>query len=346
MNPEQAKVYENLPDDHEIVKKFNPRFLAIGGDHVVYEAQGHPDVVVKASRYTMKEILAANSEHGLPLDSLPDDLRVSIQEKIARKNEQISVLREYFGHEHTLGEKRLLGKVPLTPEIVDDMYASDWFGRTPPDGSQELPEAWSSIVVQEKTEVLDNPERIGFYFGRFLEERGCDPIDYRKLNEAFVLNRSHSPEDLEIFFRTQDQPVTHALADLMERCKSDPNLCEVVSDMVKKMMDYALDTGNALDIGGTDNVILYKENEKWTYLLIDVIPFAAEHEFGEGKLALHERVNGKPVSKFQRGCIRNTLNFTRALNGMAQALAIPKRLEILSEEDKAKADSGKLLKLK
>jgi hypothetical protein len=346
MNPEQAKVYENLPDDHEIVKKYNPRFIAIGGDHVVYEAVGHPDVVVKASRYTLKEILSANSERGLPLNSFPDDLRVSIQEKIARKNEQISVLRNYFGHEHTLSEKRFLGKVPLTPEIVDRMYADDWFARTPPNGSQELPEAWSSIVVQEKTEVLGNPERMGFYFGRFLEERGCDPVDYRKLNEAFVLNRFASSLDLEVFFRTQDNPATHALADLMERCKSDPNLREVVSDMVIKMMGYAEDTGNALDIGGTDNVILYKENEKWTYLLIDVIPFAAEHEFEEGKLALHERVNGRPVSKFQRGCIRNTLNFTRALNGMAQVLAIPKRLEILREEDKAMADPGKLHKLK
>ena len=346
MNPEQANVYENLPDDHEVVKKYNPRFLAIGGEHIVYEAEGHPDVVIKASRYTLKEILAANSEHGLPLDSLPDDLRASIQEKIDRKNEQISVLREYFGIEHTLREKRLLAKVPLTPEIVDDMYASDWFGRTPPDGSQGLPEAWSSIVVQERAEALNNPERMSFYFGRFLEERGCDPTDYRKLNEAFALNRYVSAEDIEIFFRTQDQPMTHALADLMERCKEDPDLCEVVSEMVIKMIGYAEDTGNALDIGGTDNVILYKENEKWTYLLIDVIPFAADHEFREGALALHERVNCRPISKFQRGCIRNALNFTRALNGMAQVLAIPKRLEILSEEDKAKADPGKLLKLK
>jgi hypothetical protein len=34
------------------------------------------------------------------------------------------------------------------------------------------------------------------------------------------------------------------------------------------------------------------------------------------------------------------------LNGLAQVLAIPKRLEILSEEDKVIADPGKLLKLK
>jgi hypothetical protein len=41
--------YDILPEDHELVLRYKPKFLARGGEHLVYLVDGHPDIVIKAS---------------------------------------------------------------------------------------------------------------------------------------------------------------------------------------------------------------------------------------------------------------------------------------------------------
>ena len=42
-------------NSNEIIKHYKPKFLARGGEHLVYVVDGHPDIVIKASTYKIKD---------------------------------------------------------------------------------------------------------------------------------------------------------------------------------------------------------------------------------------------------------------------------------------------------
>lgn len=79
MNPETPNPYDNLPNDHELVERYQPKFLARGGDHLVYEVADHPDVVIKASTFKIKDILYENADNGEALDFLSETQRERLQ---------------------------------------------------------------------------------------------------------------------------------------------------------------------------------------------------------------------------------------------------------------------------
>jgi hypothetical protein len=43
--------------DHELIVKYEPKFLARGGEHIVYDIAGHPDIVVKEAATKNKELV-------------------------------------------------------------------------------------------------------------------------------------------------------------------------------------------------------------------------------------------------------------------------------------------------
>src|SRR4051812_10201854 len=98
MNHEGPSPYSKLPAEHPVVAHYGPSFLARGGDHLVYEMAEHPGSVVKASTFKIRDILSYNAEHGLPLDTLPDQMEdwaghmSSPNDEIAAKNSQIQML--------------------------------------------------------------------------------------------------------------------------------------------------------------------------------------------------------------------------------------------------------------
>jgi len=329
MSAERPNPYNKLPTGHEAVMQYKPTFLARGGDHLVYEAEGHPDTVIKASTFKIKDVLMDNAERGLPLDGISDEMRASLEKEIEEKNAQIRLYREYFGTEHTLSERRYVMQVPVSSEIVKEIFVDDWKDRQPPKGIGEIQAAWTAAVIQKKSPEISDPNHMGLYFGGFIEGRKEQPdvSEYEALNRAFLGKKSIEPKDLELFFKTQDNPKTHALADLLSRAEEDSTLKIVIQDIVRKSIRFAEETGNILALAGEDNVILFPKGEGWSYLLVDAIPLYNDPIFKFAKVAKERSENGEDLSNKDKAYITRSLNFVRTMNGLAAASGLEERLE-------------------
>ncbi|CAN5746788.1 hypothetical protein BH11PAT2_BH11PAT2_01190 [soil metagenome] len=328
MSAERPHSYNKLPTDHEAVIQYQPTFIARGGDHLVYEAKGHPDTVIKASTFKIQNILSDNVERGLPLDGISDEIRTELEKEIEDKNAQIRQYREYFGTEHTLSERRYLMQVPISTEIAQEIFADDWKGRKVPEEINSINEVWTAAVIQKKSPEVSNPEHLGLYFGGFIEERKIQPSssEYDALNDAFLGTRSITPEDLEHFFKTQDNPETHALADLVAKAEVDHRLKETAEDFIRKAIHFANETGNILALANVDNVILFPKGDEWNYLLIDAIPIYNDPIYKLAKEAKVRSQNGEELTEENQRFITRALNFVRTMNGLAAALGMEERL--------------------
>lgn len=329
MSAEHLTPFNKLPAEHEAVIKYRPRFLARGGDHLVYEVEGHPETVIKASTFKIKDILIENAERGLPLDSITEETRELIEKEVAEKNAQIRMYREYFGIEHTLPERRLLMRVPISQKIIEEIFKDDWKDRSMPKGVGEVSEVWSAVVIQEKAPQISDPNHRGLYFGGFVEEREVqpDPSEYEQLNAVFLGRGSITQADLELFFRTQDNPDTHALADLISSTSADANLRTTVEDFVRRSVSFAKETGHIMALAGEDNVILYPTAEGgWNYLLVDAIPLYNDPILTSAMEARELHNAGGQLSSKDKAYITRALNFVRTINGLAAALQMEERL--------------------
>jgi hypothetical protein len=333
MSIESTKPYDTLPSDDELVERYKPKFLARGGDHLVYEVVDHPDVVIKASTFRIKDILSSNSDNSLQLDSFSGDLKMVIEKETAEKNVQIRELRKYFGNEHTLSERRYIMKVPVTKELLDEIFKNDWKGRIPPQNVKDIKEAWSTVIVQERADAIDDTNHLGLYFGGFLEDREYDVEEYKKLNESLIKQNTQSGEDVERFLELQDNPQTHALRDILNLVEKDKSLKTILTELVEKIVSYARETGNILALAGKDNIIFYHKDGEWNYLLVDALPIHNEPVYKEAQIILHKFANDEEITKYDKTLLMKALNFTRTINGLCASLGIKDRLRLISDED-------------
>ncbi len=332
MSLESKQTYDALPLDHDIVAHYKPKYLARGGDHLVYEVADHPDVIIKASTFIIKDILSSNEKNKLPPASFSGDLRKELEDEISQKNIQIRQLRKYFGNEHTLSERRYLAKVPITKEILDEIFKNDWKKRVTPEGSSELKEVWSAIIVQERADAIKDTNHLGLYFGSFLEERDFDPAKYQALNKLLIQNSIQSEGDVDLFLCLQDNPKTHALRDILEKSENDILLKNKLEELINNIILYANNTGNILALAGGDNLILYPEDNGWNYLLLDVLPIHNETVFSDSKEIISKLLKGENVSQHDKTLLMKALNFTRTINGLTLSLKMPNRLNLISDE--------------
>ena len=106
---EQTNKYEFDQIEHELISKYQPKFLAKGGEHIIYEIPEHPDIVVKAETGLLEKIIEWNAEHGLPIDSLPEEFKPRIHEYLKQEATRHQELKKYFGADHVPSQKEGLG---------------------------------------------------------------------------------------------------------------------------------------------------------------------------------------------------------------------------------------------
>ena len=299
MKMESAEIYNSLPEENYLVGKYHPQFLARGGDHLVYEIPEHSDVVVKASTFRIKDILAYNAEHGLPLDSLADDMRQDIQGELREKDDQSRQLRTYFGSEHTLSERRYLMKVPVTPDTLTEIFKGDWKGRTSSSYASDIDQAWTAVVVQQRAEGVDDPTHLSLNFEGFLEEDKYDDT---------------------------------AIKAILAQAEQDPALKDSLKEFISKAVSYAEETGNILAMAGKDNVIFYKKDDVWNYMLVDALPIHNEPVFKTAQEISKKIMNHEKITPHQQTLLMKALNFSRTINNIAEALGMSERLQIQEKE--------------
>jgi len=324
---ESATYFKKLPEEAPLIEKYRPEYFSRGGEHLVYKVPDHPDVVIKASTHKITNIL---SEYYADQAPEPNELKEKVESEftseIAIKNKEVAYLRETFGKEHTLAERRYLMQVPVTKEIISALYDNDHFKRTLPGTFGDAKEVWTHVIVQSFTPEASNPERLSFSFGGLVESDLKDAELYDEVTRATVGTET-IPDFEAKFLNLQDSSPKKDLTKILEDSKMDESLLQVVSDFVKKAIEYSSKTGQILALGGSDNVFFYKRDGVWNYILMDVVPIPSEKILEESRALETKISSGECLSPRERFLLERALNYVRVINGSAQVLGLKERIE-------------------
>jgi len=295
---EQKANYEIDQVEHDLVSRYQPKFLAKGGEHIVYEVPEHPDIVVKVSTGPLKKVIDWNAEHGQPIDSLPAELESRAREYLKEETARYQLLKKYFGADHVPSQKEFLVKVPITQEILNALYEG-----SPPATTNE---AWSVVMVQKRVEALNDQTTEHFVFGKNAEEK----IE----KEKFLEIQSHND-----------------LKALLEKSEGDENLRESLKELLEKIITYTEETGEIFDLAGQDNIVLSQKDGKWTYSLVDTRYPGESKMVEKAKIALLKLSVGSEIDEHEKNVLLNIFNFVRTVNGLAEQMGTQKRINIVPE---------------
>lgn len=318
--PPEQDTYELSGVEHELVTKYQPKFLAKGGEHIVYEIPGHPDIVAKVSTEILKKVISWNAEHGLPIDALATEVEPHAREYLKQETERYQQLKQYFGAGHVLGQKKILAKVPLTERILNDLYA----GEAPSAGN----EAWGVVMVQRRAEELRDPEHLTLVAG-YSEKSDVESKTYRAATEHLVFGKDQEQKiDREKLLAVQ--PNDH-LKSLVERADNDESLKAALVDLIGKSISYTQETGEILDLAGADNITFSQTNGKWTYRLVDALYPGEKSMVDKTKIALLNLSLGNEIGEGERNQVMNSFNYARTINGLAEQFGVQQRVNMVPE---------------
>lgn len=343
--------HESRPDEEvfdvsgvtndEIVKKYQPKFLARGGEHMVYEIPGHLDVVAKIDINSLRKLLeyrVKNRERGEAPDSIAEADRVKIDEQLRVKRARYEKMREIFGRERVLPERAFFMKVPITDDICEAIFE----GRVPNSVKADAAtETWAVVKIQRTAPELKNTERFGIV-GGYVEQLEPDPDAYRRITAALVENDKNAHFTTEEFRELQGSP----LKELLEKAEIDVALRNLLTDFVRRAIRYTNETGELLDLAGFDNVPLWREPDgAWNYRLVDALypGYVNGGKLELSREALRRAVAGEKLEDEHRYPLLNAVNYVRLVNGLAAYLGEVERIELVPPEARGKIDYLKLL---
>lgn len=304
--------------EHELVSSYRPKFLAKGGEHIIYELPEHPDVVVKVRAAFLKRTLEWNIEHSQPLDAFPVEIAPNIREYLKAEAERYQQLKKHFGSEHVPSQKEFLLKVPVTEKVMEELYE----GKSPP----KTNEAWSIVMVQKRVEALDDPNHLAIVAG-YAEEGEVPEDAYKQATDHFIF--SQNPEgkiERERFLQVQSPS---ELRTLLEKAESDENLKNALKDLIERMIAYVQGTGEIFDLCGQDNIVLFKKDGMWSFSLVDTRYPGEGRMIEKARAALSKLSEGNELGGGEKNVLLNTFNFVRTVNGLAEQIGVETRIDIV-----------------
>lgn len=317
---------KELPTEDELISSYKPALLDIGGEHLVFKFPEHPNVVGKVSWVKIKEgiytvpMQTADSER-----LMREHAESKFRHDIVKKNEEVQALRKHFGKQHTLPERRYLCQVPITPELLAELFVNDFRQRELPKHISHQKEVWTHISIQRYAGETQDPERLEFAFGHYPENDNIDMKEYEDLLPALYGMDEGKGFSESRFLALQDQSPNKALSTLLAKAHDNEGLKNAVSDFVRKSIEYAISNGQILALAGRDNVIFNESNEGWTYLLLDAIPVPTDPIL----IRAEELVQSSEIlTESEREELVRAANFVRTVNGVALSLGVRERLHI------------------
>ncbi|PIR47488.1 hypothetical protein COV06_03495 [Candidatus Uhrbacteria bacterium CG10_big_fil_rev_8_21_14_0_10_50_16] len=308
--------------DQELISRYQPTYLGMGGEQVVFGIEGHPNSVIKVHKHTFGQVLNYNRTEGILDHVLSPEARSYLELRLARDRESQWLLAKHFS-EHTLPERQYVQQLPVTRQLQTAIQ-DRWSTFDPlPDGVHQL---WTTIRVQKRLPVEATKEGGAISLATpYLEESIFDDglEEYRE-NISILLDGA-SLDDTGLL----DECLPHTILDAMD---GDPALRDILRDFTERAIQYTEDSGELLDIAGDWNVVVFKkENEKgemvWDYLLPDV-KYPARESVSRGRMGIETLLDGGASDPEQENTILNTVAYTRFVNALAIATGSDRRLKI------------------
>lgn len=317
--------YTVAPGEHPLYEKYQPKFLKSGGQHLVYTIPDHPKIVFKV-RYDVLEKYLPQYRVAEPSDRSAIEKRLFAHTDLEK--EKLTRMEKYFGKEHMVRERLNVMKLPFSESLLRDILQEKAFAV-----ENETIEFPVLTRIQEKLEI--DPSRVldicAGYAEKNIPEDEESKRSYREGSERWVLNGSSGGFfDVRLFEKSQRSP---SLNRLIPHALSRPELRAALEDFLKKAIAYGMETGEILDLAGSNNVIVAEENGTVKYTIVDgVYPGNDRRALKRGYEALLKGgVQKEDLDPDEMAILSDTLNYVRSINGMAEALGLEERIRFSND---------------
>lgn len=317
---------------HELSLRYQPKYLGRGGEQLVYEVAGSPNVVLKGQKYTMAEILDWNIRRGMPPDTDSEGVRDIRERILPEERKKIEQLKTFFGKEHVLPQKKFLLKVPVTKNVLRNLEPiarnRGWY----------LPgfvnEAWTIVSVQERAKPLEDPDRLcprGNYIEISRTAEFDDPafrkayrdVTYPLLNKETAKTAPFFVEAFRQLFKNGE------MNELMAVAAHDAGLREALKDFLKRTVAFADATGEIIDFGADNIVFFQKPDRSWSYLLVDPLYSMQPKTLKQAREAYAKVESDVPLSKDDPNALVQATAFVRMVNGLSRLVGADAFIDFL-----------------
>lgn len=309
-------------DDTSLVGKYKPTFLGLGGGHMVFTIEGHPNIVAKVDYGKLRKMIQIHNETGSPLDSLDDGLKGVAKKHIEEDKRRGTELNRRFP-ESTLSERAFLQSVPVTKELLAEALTDqDPMISTVPEGTHSIV---TLVRIQERApdKALDN-NAMSVVFQYLERDKDFDLELYEQANDMLLDSNTKFDESV---FRQLLNPDGISLLDKMQKEKK---LVPVIRDFVEKAISYINETGEGLDLAGESNVAIFEDGNEWNYLLLDA-KYDTPNLIKRAQAVMEKVRSGVDIEESEANELMNTMNIVRLLNGLSSFTGSSSRLEIFDK---------------
>ncbi len=329
-----ASVHALVPDSfwsHRAGRKekYPSRLVGKGGEHLVFEFDDvkHRGIVHKINFLQTLPILRAHLAGEIQRKKALEQMEEAMLERLS----QLKELRQYFGASAVPMQRFLIRDVPVTREIVDQLFPGSI------KENEEIPKtlpAWGSIQHR-----VDLPPKttVSLTANRYPENRIGASSKRKTTGFKGVYDASY---DILVGKKVAIDPAVQrshvlnlypALHQIAEKVEDDPSFKAKLRETVIKLIAYSDDTKVALDFVGENNIALVQSQNGWELKMPDPLPLY-DYTFFDLQIACQALKLGKPVPEDIRGAVKNALNTVRVINALALLSGVTERLRVPSLE--------------
>jgi hypothetical protein len=335
---------ENLEEvrDHEQLAKYPVKYLAHGGEHLVYELMRNREgkeqvkrgLVVKVKdglvQRSVRELAQRNKLTRLGGEAPVEESKGESSKLTEREILDITLEREesffnklgrYFPSESFLGRHAEIMTVPVGANVAREILKDSQLDEYIDDGILDIE---TVVTIQERipeeAASAESSRNFGIRYIEKIAEDNEEAADY----SVMIFGSTEFDSDK---FHEGIHPSTRTL---LKEAKDSPELTGQIKEFIKQLITFTQTEGRGIDIAGQGNVRFYQDSEnKWKYLMPD--PYAGKF-WEHGKAAIAEIAeNKRPIAKHEIYDILNGFSYARFVNGMAQEMDLEERLQFLPE---------------
>lgn len=309
---------------HPDFMHFRPNILGEGSRRTVFDIARNRNeerrgVVVKIDR-GMYEV-AVRDVLRTQLGEVSSSLREAFSRRLTQERCAIKVFHKSF-EGFVLPEKCFLRKVPCSPSIIREFFPEISFSE-----QSILPhEIPSMVYIQERApDAAFGDHAHQMMFG--CSERNTQYHDDTlfRANSAFI--DLHEPWNSTTHFPGLSPDICRILREMRE----DVSLRGIMQEFIRCAYAYTEQTGDVLDLFGTDNGKLYKDaHGAWHLVLLDA--YASGRIFAQAKEALRALLFGYEITDNETLAILHSINYTRNMNALALVSNTPERFKLSSSD--------------
>lgn len=348
---------------------YDPLLIAKGGEHLVFEMPSRKlpekmrDVVVKVNFHKAKELLseywrASQAKNDKEAAQIREEAEIRLRHEAEEFDERQKQLRAYFGANAVPRIKVFIEPVPIDKNVLNALRPpapevapgeesvtevrpdfSEWPNKEIP---KEIP-GW--ISVQKRLEL--NPDNMVSLNGYYAENLHADLFKDTPERQAERYDHAHrvltQPARPDVSAEEQDNDLEAVLAmypDLVDvdiKCRDDAAFKAKLADTAKRLVRYTNEVGVALDLAGSDNIILVKGEKGWELKMPDALP-PGDFRMQNLKDAVESFVHDGGPPAFNAAYVLNELNTVRVVNALALISGVSDRV-IIPDIEKIPSES-------